>query len=110
SLPQSRATGRARATYLRHDPLVDRMLGAPLASFNPLRSARALNGRALLLIHSRSDRNATTPLSAALALQQAVGPNASLWIAPRGGHADALAANRAAYQQRVIAFFRHTLH
>lgn len=89
--------------------IVDRAIGAPLDSFSPLRSARKLAGRALLVIHSRHDSNPTTPLRAALDLRRAAGRNSSLWIAPRGGHARALAAQPAEYQARVIAFLRRYL-
>jgi fermentation-respiration switch protein FrsA (DUF1100 family) len=89
--------------------LVDRVIGAPLASFSPLRSASKLDGRPLLLIHSRHDQNVTTPLSDALKLKRSAGRNASLWIAPRGGHAGALAAQPAEYRTRAIGFFRLAL-
>lgn len=89
--------------------VVDHALGVPLASFSPLRAVRTIAPRGLLLIHSRHDTNPTTPLSGALALQHAAGPSSTLWIAPRGGHAGALAAQPAEYQSRVIAFFRRYL-
>ncbi|MGI8826433.1 MAG: alpha/beta hydrolase [Chloroflexota bacterium] len=90
--------------------LVDRVLGAPLASFNPLRSVRKIGGRSLLLIHARHDQNPTTPLRDALTLQRAAGRNTTLWIAPRGGHAGALAAQPVVYSRRVVVFLRHYLH
>jgi dipeptidyl aminopeptidase/acylaminoacyl peptidase len=90
--------------------VVDQLLGAPLASFNPLRSAGRLGGRGLLLIHSRHDANPTTPLEDALSLQRAAGRNAALWIAPRGRHAGALAAQPGEYGRRVVAFLWRYLH
>jgi pimeloyl-ACP methyl ester carboxylesterase len=74
-----------------------------------LRFARHLAPRTLLLIHSRHDPNPTTPLSGAEALRRAAGRNAFLWIAPRGGHAGALAAPPAAYKRHVLTFFRRYL-
>jgi fermentation-respiration switch protein FrsA (DUF1100 family) len=88
---------------------VDRLTCAPLGSFSPLRAVRHIAPRALLLIHSRDDTNPTTPLSGALALKRAAGSPASLWIAPRGGHAGAFAAQPAEYARRVLAFFRRYL-
>lgn len=90
--------------------LVDRWLGTPLSSFSPLRAARKLPPRPLLLIRSKHDTNPTTPLKDARALDRAAAPYASLWIAPRGGHAGALAAQPGAYKQWVVGFFRRYLH
>lgn len=89
--------------------IVDRLLGTPLTSFSPLRSAGKLPPRALLLIHSRHDTNPTTPLSGAEALQRRVRIHAFLWIAPRGGHAGAYAAQPRQYESRVVRFFRRFL-
>lgn len=89
--------------------LVDRVLDVRLASFSPLRSVAAISPRALLLIHSRHDSNPTTPLRGVLALYRAAGSPVSLWIAPRGDHAGALAAQPAAYQSRVVGFFKRYL-
>lgn len=89
---------------------VDRLLGASLSSFNPLAAVQRIRPRALLLIHSRYDLNPTTPPSGARRLlHAAASPSASLWLAPRGGHAGALAAQPSAYQRHVIAFFRRFL-
>jgi len=89
--------------------VVDRVLGVPLASFSPLRAARSVAPRGLLLIHSRHDANPTTPLSGALAPHRA-DPSSLLWIAPRGGHAGALAAQPMEYGRRVVSFFRRYLN
>jgi dipeptidyl aminopeptidase/acylaminoacyl peptidase len=83
----------------------DRILGASLASFSPLRAIREIAPRHVLLIRGRHDTNATTPLSAALALKRAGGATTTLWIAPRGPHAGAYAAQPAAYRAHVLAFF-----
>lgn len=86
--------------------VVDRIIGARLASFSPLHAVSKISPRALLLIHSRHDTNPTTPLRGAFALEHAAGPPVSLWIAPRGGHAGALAAQPGAYERRVVRFFK----
>jgi dipeptidyl aminopeptidase/acylaminoacyl peptidase len=89
--------------------LVDRILGVRLASFSPLHMVGAIAPRALLLIHSRHDANPTTPQRDVLALYHAAGSPVSLWIAPHGGHAGALAAQPTAYRGRVVAFFKRYL-
>jgi pimeloyl-ACP methyl ester carboxylesterase len=86
----------------------ERMTGASFASFSPLQAAHRLGSRPLLLIHSRHDRNPTTPYADAIALQRA-DPSARLWIAPRGGHAGALAADPRAYRSHVVPFLRATI-
>ncbi len=88
---------------------VDRLLGAPLANFSPIRDVARIAPRALLLIHSRHDGDPTTPLSGALTLYHAAGRPVSLWIAPRGGHAEAYDAQPNTYRQQVLAFLRRYL-
>ncbi len=88
---------------------VDRLLGAPLADFSPIRDAARIAPRALLLIHSRHDQDPTTPLSGALALYHAAGQTVSLWIAPRGGHAEAYDAQPDTYRQQVLTFLHRYL-
>lgn len=87
----------------------ERLTGASFQSFSPLAAARVLPPRPLLLIHSRDDRNPTTPYSDSLALLRSAGPAAHLWTAPRGGHAGALAADPAAYRRHLIPFLRANL-
>lgn len=89
--------------------VVDRLDGIDIASFRPIDAIDAIPPRGILLIHARYDTNPTTPLSAVLALQRASGGRAALWIAPRGGHAGALTAQPAAYQQHVLQFFQRYL-
>ncbi len=90
--------------------VVDQLLGTSLSSFSPLSAVRRIRPRSLLLIHSRHDLNPTTPPSGAQTLlRAAASPSASLWMARRGGHADALAAQPGDYQRHVIAFFRRFL-
>ncbi len=71
---------------------VDRLLGASLSSFSPLSAVQRIRPRGLLLIHSRHDLNPTTPPGGGRRLlHAAASPTASLWLAPLGGHAGALA-------------------
>jgi len=88
---------------------IDRLLGAPLADFSPLRDVARIAPRALLLIHSRHDGDPTTPLSGALTLYHAAGQPVSLWIAPHGGHAEDYDAQPGSYRQRVLTFLRRYL-
>jgi len=89
---------------------VDHLLGASLSSFNPLSAVRRIRPRGLLLIHSRHDLNPTTPPSGTRRLLHAAASStASLWLAPHGGHAGALAAQPGTYQRHVLAFFRRFL-
>lgn len=89
--------------------VVDQLLGVRLAQFSPLKVVRRIAPRGLLLIHSRHDGNPTTPLSGAQTLYRHAGTGASLWIAPRGGHAKALSAQPIEYARRVVRFFRRYL-
>ncbi len=89
--------------------MVDRLLGAPLADFSPIKDVARLAPRALLLIHSRHDEDPTTPLSGALELYRAAGHPVYLWIAPRGGHAEAYDTQPNEYRRHVLAFLRRYL-
>ncbi|HEX5441942.1 MAG TPA: hypothetical protein VFW76_13720, partial [Ktedonobacterales bacterium] len=64
---------------------------------------------AVFLIHSANDQNTTTPLAGEAQLYTSAGQPKQQWIAPSGGHAGALAAHPAEYQQRVLAFFAQFL-
>jgi pimeloyl-ACP methyl ester carboxylesterase len=91
---------------LPYEPaLVDALIGAPLEATRPLRVIGAIAPRAVLLIHSADDGNATTPLAGERALFAAAGVPKAQWIAPSGGHAGALRAHPAEYQRQVLAFF-----
>jgi pimeloyl-ACP methyl ester carboxylesterase len=90
--------------------VVDRLIGVSLHTFSPLHAVSHISPRPLLLIHSLHDANPTTPLEGARALQAAAGPHSTLWVAPHGGHAGALAAQPFEYSRRVLAFFHHWLH
>lgn len=85
--------------------LIDRLCHVTIYAFRPIDVVAHISPRALLLIHARHDANPTTPLSAAIRLEHAAGPPVSLWIAPRGGHAQALSAQPAQYRRHVFTFF-----
>ncbi len=89
--------------------VVDHLTSVSLYNFSPLHAVSRLGSRPLLLIHSLHDDNPTTPLSGVLELRAAAGPHTSLWIAPQGGHAAALAAQPAEYTRRVLAFLHRWL-
>lgn len=89
--------------------LIDRLAGTRVASFRPIAAITRIRPRGVLLIHASHDTNPTTPLADALALHRAAGRRASLWLAPRGGHAAALAAQPAAYRRHVLLFFARYL-
>lgn len=84
----------------------DRLLGANLATFSPLRSIPRIAPRHVLLIHSQHDANPTTPLAGAYALKRAGGRTTALWVAPKGGHAGAFAAQPETYSRKVLRFFQ----
>jgi pimeloyl-ACP methyl ester carboxylesterase len=86
-------------------PLVDHLIGARLEDVSPLAAIGSIAPRAVLLIHAADDANTTTPLAGERALYAAAGAPKQEWIAPRGGHTGALAANPAEYQRRVLTFF-----
>ncbi len=91
---------------LPYEPaLVDALIGARLEDTQPLAVIGRIAPRAVLLIHSADDRNATTPLSGEQALYAAAGQPKAQWIAPSGGHVGALHTHPAAYQAHVLAFF-----
>ena len=89
---------------LPYEPgLVDSAAGARLEDARP-REVVAKIARPLLLIHSADDQNATTPLAGAEDMYSSAGDPKELWIAPRGGHAGAFAAQPDEYRRRVLTF------
>jgi alpha-beta hydrolase superfamily lysophospholipase len=95
---------------LLYEPaLVDALIGARLEAASPKAVIGTIAPRAVFLIHSADDRNTTTPLTGEAQLYAAAGQPKQQWIAPSGGHAGALAAHPAEYQQRVLAFFAQYL-
>ncbi len=104
------SVGPARVALLPYEPaLVDALVGARLEDARPRDEVARIAPRPVLLIHSADDRNATTPLGDAEQLLAAAGEPKELWIAPRGGHAGALGAQRDEYVRRVTAFLRASL-
>lgn len=95
---------------LPYEPaLADALIGARLEATSPNADIGKIAPRAVFLIHSADDRNTTTPLTGEAQLYAAAGQPKQQWIAPSGGHAGALAAHPAEYQQRVLAFFAQYL-
>ncbi len=102
--------GRFALPVLPYEPaLVDWLIGARLEDTRPLAVIGQIAPRAVFLIHSADDKNATTPLSGEAQLYAAAGAPKQQWIAPSGGHTGALAAHTAEYEQRVLAFFAQYL-
>jgi alpha-beta hydrolase superfamily lysophospholipase len=102
--------GRISLPVLPYEPaLVDALIGARLETTSPNADIGKIAPRAVFLIHSADDRNTTTPLAGEAQLYAAAGQPRQQWIAPSGGHAGALAAHPAEYQQRVLAFFAQYL-
>ncbi len=98
--------GRLGMPALPYEPaLVSALVGVELRQVSPLAAVPAIAPRAVLLIHSADDANATTPLSGERALYGAAGQPKQEWIAASGGHVGALSAHPAEYQQHVLAFF-----
>ena len=84
--------------------LIDALVGTRLEDARPRDEISRIAPRPVLLIHSADDLNATTPLAGAEQLIAAAGDPKALWIAPRGGHAGALDAQRDEYVRRVTGF------
>jgi uncharacterized protein len=89
--------------------LVNALIGADLANTRPLAVIGQIAPRAVMLIHSVNDQNATTPLSGEHLLYAAAGQPKEQWIAPGGGHIGALRTYTQEYEQRVLAFFANYL-
>ncbi|OLC58099.1 MAG: hypothetical protein AUH85_01545 [Chloroflexi bacterium 13_1_40CM_4_68_4] len=88
------------------EPLLDRLVGTRVREASPLSDVPRIAPRAVLIIHSADDTNATTPVSGAQELYAAAREPKALWIAPSGGHVGALAAYPSEYTSRVVAFFQ----
>lgn len=99
------SVGPLAVPLLPYEPaLVDALVGGRLEDARPRDQIARIAPRPLFLIHSADDENATTPLEDAEAMFASAGEPKDLWIAPRGGHAGALAAQRDEYVRRVLAF------
>jgi hypothetical protein len=91
--------------------VVDETIGGNPDTRSALEGAMHLSpSQALLIIHSAGDTNSTTSLAAAEQLYEAAQvQHKTLWIAPLGGHAGALAAQPAVYQAKVMGFLHKYL-
>jgi fermentation-respiration switch protein FrsA (DUF1100 family) len=99
-----------RLPVLPYEPaLVDWLIQARLAETRPVTVIHQIAPRAVFLIHSADDRNATTPLQGEQQLYAAAGAPKQQWIAPSGGHVGAISAHKAEYERRVLAFFAQYL-
>jgi len=99
--------GPLAVPVLPYEPgLVNALIGADLNATRPLAVVGSIAPRAVMLIHSADDTNATTPLAGERALYAAAGNPKAEWIAPSGGHAGALSAHPDEYQRRTLDFFR----
>ncbi len=85
---------------------VNMLIGTQLGAARPIAVVAHLFPRALLVITSADDRNSTTSPADQEKLFAAASEPKAHWIAPRGGHAGALAANTSAYEARTLAFLR----
>jgi fermentation-respiration switch protein FrsA (DUF1100 family) len=102
--------GPVSLPVLPYEPaVVDALIGAHLASARPVDEIGRIVPRAVLLIHSADDQNATTPLSGERRLYAAAGAPKQQWIAPSGGHTGALFAHPDEYERRVLDFFSRYL-
>jgi pimeloyl-ACP methyl ester carboxylesterase len=98
--------GPVSLPVLPYEPaLVDALIGARLENASPRATIGQIAPRAVMLIHSADDQDTTTPLAGEAQLYAAAGQPKQQWIAPSGGHAGALAAHTAEYEQRVLAFY-----
>lgn len=105
------SVGPLRVPLLPYEPMVvDALVGGRLEDARPRDVVGAIAPRPLLLIHSADDQNATTTAADTDALFAAAGEPKELWVAPRGGHAGAFAAQREEYERRVLAFLERALH
>ncbi|HEY6959911.1 MAG TPA: alpha/beta hydrolase [Candidatus Limnocylindria bacterium] len=104
------AVGPLTVPLLPYEPaLVDALVGARLEDARPRDEVGSIAPRPLFLIHSADDENATTTAADTDALFAAAREPKTLWIAPRGGHAGAVGAQRDEYVRRVLAFLAQAL-
>lgn len=93
---------------------VDQTIGGQVKSISAVESATHLQkGQALQIIHSAHDDNATTTPADVQALYAAAKTSHATvpkpWLAPRGGHAEAYAAQPSVYAAKVLGFFHRYL-
>lgn len=104
------SVGPLTLPLLPYEPaLVDQLIGAKLADTRPLAVIQQIAPRAVFLIHSADDENATTPPSGERLLFAAAGEPKQEWITPNGGHTGALRAYPQEYTRRVLSYFTRYL-
>jgi len=95
---------------LPYEPaLVDALVGGRLEDARPRDAVARMAPRALFMIHSADDGNATTPVLDAQAVFAAAGEPKEFWLAPSGGHAGAFYAHPDDYKARVLTFLEGAL-
>jgi uncharacterized protein len=85
----------------------ERFAGCSAAEVSPLAAVRRMASRPVLFIHGQQDR--LIPVRHARLLFAAAPAPRELWIVPRAGHVRSHRLVRAAYERRVVAFFRRHL-
>jgi pimeloyl-ACP methyl ester carboxylesterase len=107
---RSLPVGPLSVPLLPYEPaLVDALIGGRLEDVRLVTVVDKIAPRALLLIHSLDDANATTPVGASDRLYYAARDPKELWLVPNGGHVGAIHAYPAEYQRRVLAFLEAAL-
>jgi len=95
---------------LPYEPaLVDALIGGRLEDARPRDAVMRIAPRALLMIHSADDGNATTPVADAEAVFAAAGEPKEFWLAASGGHDGAFRTHHDEYRDRVLAFLAMAL-
>jgi uncharacterized protein len=95
---------------LPYEPaLVDALVGVRLEDTRPAAVAGSLAPRALMIITSADDTNATTAPADQQRIFAAAGQPRVHWIAPSGGHAGAAYAHPIEYEARTLAFLAQYL-
>jgi dipeptidyl aminopeptidase/acylaminoacyl peptidase len=88
--------------------LGERILNQRLREASPLKAARLLASRPLLLIHSVNDR--IIPVHDSEAIFAAIHGPKELWLTQASGHVRSYAEFRAEYQRRVLGFLHGIVH
>lgn len=88
---------------------VNAMVGTDVTKARPLDVVSAIGPRPIFLIHAADDENGTTPVEGARRLFAAAAEPKHLWIAPRGGHIEAINAYPDEYRARVLDFLGSAL-
>jgi len=95
---------------LPYEPaLVDALVGVRLEDARPAAVAGSIAPRALMIITSADDANATTAPADQQRIFAAAGQPRDHWIAPSGGHAAAAYAHPIEYEARTLAFLAQYL-